>query len=69
MKCISWNVNGLRACMGKGFADFVKMYGGNPVLYTVDYLEAVDVDALADFLKKDQPSAGQLHRYSFDMRA
>ena len=38
---------------GKGFADFVKMYGGNPVLYTVDYLEAVDVDALADFLKKD----------------
>ena len=21
MKCISWNVNGLRACMGKGFAD------------------------------------------------
>lgn len=24
MKCISWNVNGLRACMGKGFADFFK---------------------------------------------
>lgn len=22
MKCISWNVNGLRACMGKGFGDF-----------------------------------------------
>lgn len=22
MKCISWNVNGLRACMGKGFSDF-----------------------------------------------
>ena len=22
MKCISWNVNGLRACMGKGFQDF-----------------------------------------------
>lgn len=21
MKCISWNVNGLRACMGKGFLD------------------------------------------------
>ena len=21
MKCISWNVNGLRACIGKGFAD------------------------------------------------
>lgn len=23
MKLISWNVNGLRACMGKGFADFL----------------------------------------------
>ena len=23
MKFISWNVNGLRACMGKGFLDFV----------------------------------------------
>ena len=22
MKFISWNVNGLRACMGKGFNDF-----------------------------------------------
>ena len=22
MKLISWNVNGLRACVGKGFADF-----------------------------------------------
>ena len=22
MKLISWNVNGLRACMGKGFLDF-----------------------------------------------
>ncbi|MCF0143417.1 MAG: exodeoxyribonuclease III [Parasporobacterium sp.] len=22
MKCISWNVNGIRACMGKGFMDF-----------------------------------------------
>lgn len=24
MKFISWNVNGLRACMGKGFLDFFK---------------------------------------------
>ena len=23
MKLISWNVNGLRACMTKGFADFM----------------------------------------------
>ena len=24
MKLISWNVNGLRACLGKGFADFLR---------------------------------------------
>lgn len=24
MKCISWNVNGIRACVGKGFYDFFK---------------------------------------------
>ena len=24
MKCISWNVNGLRACVGKGFVEAVK---------------------------------------------
>ena len=24
MKLISWNVNGLRACLTKGFLDFVK---------------------------------------------
>ena len=24
MKFISWNVNGLRACVGKGFLDFVQ---------------------------------------------
>ena len=24
MKFISWNVNGLRACLGKGFTDFLK---------------------------------------------
>lgn len=27
------------------------------------------VNFVEDFLKKDQPAAGQLHRYSFDMRA
>ena len=31
--------------------------------------EAKKVDFVEDFLKKDQPSAGQVHRYSFDMRA
>lgn len=31
--------------------------------------ESKHVNFVEDFLKKDQPSAGQLHRYSFDMRA
>lgn len=29
MKFISWNVNGLRACVGKGFMDFVKAEGAD----------------------------------------
>lgn len=38
---------------GKGFADFVTIYGGEPFLYTVDYHKPVDVEALAVFLEKD----------------
>ena len=35
MKLISWNVNGLRAVMGKGFMDFFKPGLGMTVLITV----------------------------------
>ena len=38
---------------GKGFADFVSLYGGEPVLYTVDYRRAIDVDELREYLEKD----------------
>lgn len=38
---------------GKGFADFVSIYGGEPVLYTTDYHRPVDVTALKEFLEKD----------------
>lgn len=38
---------------GKGFEDFVKMYGGNPVLYTVDYKNTVDIRKLKEYLEKD----------------
>lgn len=38
---------------GKGFADFVKIYGGEPVLHTVDYHNPVNVQALEEFLAKD----------------
>ena len=38
---------------GKGFADFVSMYGGEPVLFTTDYRNPIDVEALRTFLEKD----------------
>lgn len=38
---------------GKGFADFVKIYGGEPVLYTSDYHNPVDKADLEVFLEED----------------
>lgn len=37
---------------GKGFADFVSMYGGIPELYTVDDKNPIDPQALEAFLKE-----------------
>lgn len=37
---------------GKGFADFVRIYGGIPEIYHADYEKTLDVDALADYLDK-----------------
>lgn len=39
---------------GKGFADFVSMYGGKPELYTVDDKNPIDSVALEEYLK-DNP--------------
>ena len=41
MKLISWNVNGLRACVGKGFMDF---------------FQAADADAVCLQETKDRKS-------------
>lgn len=38
---------------GRGFGDFVKMYGGECVYFSCDYREAVDIEKLKDFLDKD----------------
>ena len=38
---------------GKGFADFVKIYGGEPVLYTTDYRNPVNPEGLEEYLKND----------------
>lgn len=38
---------------GKGFADFVELYGGEPVLYTVDYRRALEPEVLRTFLERD----------------
>ena len=37
---------------GKGFADFVSMYGGCPDLYSRNYRETLDVQELENFLKE-----------------
>lgn len=37
----------------KVLLNFVKIYGGEPVLYTVDYHEPVQAAALAAYLEKD----------------
>lgn len=38
---------------GHGFADFVRIYGGEPVLYTTDYQEEIDAAALQRYLEED----------------
>lgn len=38
---------------GKGFADFVTMYGGIPTMYTVDDKNPIDPIALRDFLREN----------------
>ena len=36
---------------GKGFAGFVTMYGGEPVLYSTDYRSAIDLNAREEYLE------------------
>lgn len=38
---------------GKGFADFVTMYGGEAVVFTSDYQNPIDINNLKEFLDKD----------------
>ena len=38
---------------GEGFADFVKMYGGEPVFFKGDRQRNIDIEALKEFLNKD----------------
>ncbi|MGB5823474.1 MAG: alanine--glyoxylate aminotransferase family protein [Proteocatella sp.] len=38
---------------GRGFSDFVKIYGGNPILFEGEYDVPVDTEKLSEFLKMD----------------
>lgn len=38
---------------GEGFADFVKMYGGEPILFSGDRQREIDINELKKFLDKD----------------
>ena len=59
----------------KGIIDVVYFGGGlaanvvTPKCTLIVNNESKKVNFVEDFLKKDQPSAGQVRRYSFDMRA
>ena len=54
MKLISWNVNGLRACIGKGFLDFVNF---------------IDADVICLQETKLQPHQIELpHKFRWDRR-
>lgn len=38
---------------GEGFKDFVRMYGGEPVVLSFDYQKSIPVEEVRDFLEKD----------------
>lgn len=38
---------------GRGFADFITMYGGDVVYFSKDYKKDLDIEELKDFLEKD----------------
>lgn len=38
---------------GHGFADFVKLYGGNPVFFKSDYDRGINIENLKNFLEND----------------
>ena len=44
MKFISWNVNGLRACVGKGFLDFFKEENADIFCLQETKLQAGQID-------------------------
>ena len=43
MKIISWNVNGIRACMGKGFVEFIRSI--NPDIICLQEVKADEISA------------------------
>lgn len=38
---------------GRGFSDFVRLYGGTPILFSSDYREELNVGAIAAYLETD----------------
>lgn len=38
---------------GKGFADFVELYGGKPTLYTTNYQREIDIRVLENYLQEN----------------
>ena len=57
MKLISWNVNGLRACMGKGFLDFLKAFDADIVCLQETKMQREQADFIIDGYKEYWNSA------------
>ena len=57
MKLISWNVNGLRACMGKGFPEFVEREAPDVLCLQETKLQAGQIEL-------DLPGYGQYWNYA-----
>ena len=57
MKLLSWNVNGLRACMGKGFMDFVAAEAPDCLCLQETKLQAGQIDL-------DLPGYSQFWNYA-----
>ncbi len=57
MKLISWNVNGLRACMGKGFLDFLKASDADIVCLQETKMQREQADFIIDGYKEYWNSA------------
>ena len=68
MKIISWNVNGIRACLNKGFIDFI--YSNDPDIVCIQETkanESITTDNFMEFVERMKPSMDESNRAAADV--